>query len=337
MAPSADDPGAPKLSRRSALGLGGAVLGASVVFELPGQAVNASVARSVSDVLRPAIHPRSDWATDHPVVGELVPEDDVRFLLVHHTASDNEYQPDEVPGIIRGFYGFHTSAEKEWPDVAYNFLIDRFGGIWEARAGSIDGPIRGDATGGSQGFALLCSLIGNHGEAPVSDEAKAGLVQLLTWLGHRHGLDTTAGASTTFTSRGSNRWPAGTEVTTATISGHRDMSQTTCPGDFAYNLLADDIPNQVQVALAAAEAEVEVEGKVEPPPEQPAVTVAPTPPAETAAPTTLTGAVTSEPQLAIDADNPSGDGRPGLIIGAAATAVAVVVAAAVRLRHRVSG
>jgi hypothetical protein len=34
----------------------------------------------------------------------------------------------------------------------------------------------------------------------------------------------------TFTSRGSNRWPAGATVKAATISGHRDTSQTACPG-----------------------------------------------------------------------------------------------------------
>ncbi|MEL7207907.1 MAG: hypothetical protein AAGK32_06685, partial [Actinomycetota bacterium] len=37
----------------------------------------------------------------------------------------------------------------------------------------------------------------------------------------------------------------GTEVTANTISGHRDMSTTSCPGDFAYGLLATDLPTRV--------------------------------------------------------------------------------------------
>ena len=62
---------------------------------------------------------------------------------------------------------------------------------------------------------------------------------MLAFLGDRHGLDLSPGATATFASRGSNRRPAGTEVTTPTISGHRDMSSTACPGDAAYTMVAD--------------------------------------------------------------------------------------------------
>lgn len=227
------------------LGLGAAAVAATVL--IPGTQAAASVGAvaQTADSLRPTIRPRTDWAGDLGAKGELVPEDDVRFLLVHHTASTNDYRPEDVAGRIRSFYEFHTGPEKGWPDVAYNFFVDRYGGIWEGRQGSIEGPVRGDATGGSQGFALLCSLIGNHQEGPVTAEQQAGLVQLLAWLGETYGLDTAPGALTTFVSRGSSRWPQGAEVTTATISGHRDMSTTTCPGDFAYPLLAQEIPSQV--------------------------------------------------------------------------------------------
>ena len=208
-------------------------------------------AQSAADALRPTIRPRTDWAGELGVKGELVAEDNVRFLLVHHTASTNDYQPDDVAGRIRGFYEFHTGPEKGWPDVAYNFFVDRYGGIWEGRQGSVDGPVRGDATGGSQGFALLCALIGNHLEAPVTPEAQTSLVQLLGWLGQSYAVDTTPGATVSFVSRGSSRWPEGTEVTARTISGHRDMSTTTCPGDFAYPLLAEQIPAQVSALRPA--------------------------------------------------------------------------------------
>ena len=169
-------------------------------------------------------------------------EDDVRFLLVHHTASTNDYGPGEVAAQIQGFYDFHTGPEKGWPDVAYNFFVDRFGGIWEGRQGSLAGAVRGDATGGSQGFSQLCSLIGNYQEVPVTAEQQASLTQLLAWLGETYGVDTTPGATVSFTSRGSNQWPAGQTVTAHTISGHRDMSLTSCPGDLAYALVAETLP-----------------------------------------------------------------------------------------------
>ena len=84
----------------------------------------------------PAIFPRRAWGGDLPPAGPLAPEPDVRFLLVHHTVNANDYSPDDVVGLLRAMYRFHTGAEKSWPDIAYNFVVDRFGRIWEARAGS---------------------------------------------------------------------------------------------------------------------------------------------------------------------------------------------------------
>ena len=248
-----------RLSRRRALGLGAATVASTIVTTSPvgagaGQQPRLATPRrrSVVDSLRPEIRPRSAWAGDLPVTGELVPEDDVRFLLVHHTASGNDYGPDQVVDQIRSFYELHTGPAKGWPDVAYNFLVDRYGTIWEARAGSIDGPVRGDATGGSQGFALLCCSIGDHSLEPMTPAATDAMVRLLAWLGERYGVDTTPGATVSFESRGSSLWAEGVAVTASTISGHRDMSSTSCPGDFVYGELQQTIPAAVtQVRLDA--------------------------------------------------------------------------------------
>ena len=71
-----------------------------------------------------AMQPRAAWGADLPPRGPL-PEEaagDVRFLLVHHTASANGYAQAEVPGLLRGFYGLHTGT-KGWPDIAYNLSL----------------------------------------------------------------------------------------------------------------------------------------------------------------------------------------------------------------------
>ncbi len=210
--------------------------------------------RAVSAVVAaPAIHPRADWGAELPPRGPMEPEQpgDVRFLLVHHSVSANDY-PAAVPEELRSFHRLHTAPEKGWADIAYNFLVDRFGGIWEGRAGSVEAPVKGDATGGSQGFALLCCFIGDHRSAPPSPEAQASMVSLLAWLAERYGIDPRPGATASFVSRGSNRWPAGTSVTTATIAGHRDMSRTACPGDAAYHLVREDFPGRVAAAPGSA-------------------------------------------------------------------------------------
>lgn len=187
------------------------------------------------------IRSRATWAQAPPLAG-LLPEPDVRFLLIHHTASSNEYAADEVPELLEGFRRFHMSADKDWPDVAYNFFVDRFGGIWEGRFGSLGGPVRADATGGNQGFAQLCCFIGDHQSVAPSPEAVESMAALLAALADRHSLDTAPGSTATFTSRGSNRCPAGAMATVRTISGHRDVSLTECPGDRAYELLGERLP-----------------------------------------------------------------------------------------------
>jgi N-acetylmuramoyl-L-alanine amidase len=202
------------LTRRQLLGMGGPAVGRPFP--------------ALSPLLMPVINPRSAWALDRPPKAEPI-EEEVRFLIVHHSASNNGHRGSEVPGILRGFYDFHT-ASRGWADIAYNFLIDVDGGIWEGRAGSIEGPVAGDATGGNQGFTQLVCLIGDFEATRPSPAALASLVELLAWLADRYDISTAPDAEVTFVSRGSNLHPAGVEVTSPTITGHRTMSQTSCPG-----------------------------------------------------------------------------------------------------------
>ena len=193
------------------------------------------------------INPRSTWGADLPPKGTLDPED-VRFLIVHHSASHNGHTASDVPDILRGWYHFHTGLDRGWPDIAYNFIVDSTGGLWEGRQGSLDGPVAGSATGGNQGFTQLVCVIGDTNQAPVTSAATASLVSILAWLADRYGVATTTGSEVTFTSRGSNRWPLGVSVTTPTIAGHRDMSQTSCPGSDLYSYVSGKLLADVQTA-----------------------------------------------------------------------------------------
>ncbi len=230
-------------TRRSLLRAGLAI---SVAGALGPSAGPAGPAAAAADAADPPleIRPRSDWAADLPATGELESED-VRFLLVHHTASPNDYGPQEVVGQLRSFFRYHTSAVKGWPDVAYNFLVDRFGGVWEGRTGSLAGPVTGSATGGSQGFAQLACFIGDFSATAPTPAARSSMLHLLALSADRYDLDTRDGAQASFVSRGSNRWPPGTEVTTRTIAGHRDMSLTACPGDALYEDVLCNYPMDV--------------------------------------------------------------------------------------------
>lgn len=198
------------------------------------------------------INPRSSWAIGLPPKGPLADED-VRFLIVHHSASHNGHTAADVPGILRGWYHYHTGPDKGWPDIAYNFIVDSAGGIWEGRQGSIAGAVAGSATGGNQGFTQLVCVIGDTNLAPATSAAHGSLVRVLGWLADCHQVSTAPGAEVTFESRGSNRWPAGTSVTTPTISGHRDMSRTSCPGDRLYGYVAGTLRSDVEAARGVSD------------------------------------------------------------------------------------
>ncbi len=227
------------LSRRRFLLGGTAAVAAGTILVRPRRA----------DAL--TINPRSSWAIDRPPKGPL-PGEDVRFLLVHHSASRNGHTTAEAPGILRAFYDFHTGPEKGWNDIAYNFLIDAEGGIWEGREGSIAGSVAGDATGGNQGFSQLVCVIGDYNLISPPEAALSSLTQLLAWLADKHGVATSPGSTVTFTSQGSNKWPAGTSVTTPTINGHRAMSATTCPGDNLYEIVAGSLTADVDATRNGA-------------------------------------------------------------------------------------
>jgi hypothetical protein len=202
----------------------------------------------------PVINPRSAWAGDRSPLDEPS-EEEVKFLIVHHSASHNGHRGTDVPAILRGFYDFHTGSTRGWADIAYNFLIDGDGGIWEGRAGSIEGPVAGDATGGNQGFTQLVCLIGNFEVASPSPAALGSLVELMAWLAERYDVSTASDAAVSFVSRGSNLHPAGAEVTTPTITGHRAMSQTSCPGALLNEYVVAGLSADVEarrVGLAAS-------------------------------------------------------------------------------------
>ncbi len=223
----------PRISRREVVG-GALAVGAAAVLGV-GRGLPAGAATPLP---WSAVRPRSAWA-DAPPTGPLAAEPDVRFLLVHHSASGNAYTAAAVPGILRAFYDLHTGPDRGWRDIAYNFLVDRHGGVWEGRAGSLAGPVRADASGGSQGFAQLVCFIGDASSSPPTAAATTAARRLLAALADRYGISTAPGARTSFTSRGSSRWPAGATVTARTISGHRDMSLTSCPGDTVHRTITD--------------------------------------------------------------------------------------------------
>lgn len=301
------------------------------------------------------IVPRSEWGGDLKPKGGMDAED-ARFLLVHHTQDPGSgYAQGQIPKVLRSIYDFHTGTTKKWPDVAYNFFVDKFGGIWEGRTGSLAGPVEGSATGGNQGYSQLCCFLGDFSTEPPPDVARAAMVSLLAWLANRYAIDTGPAANVTFTSRGSNRYPPGHTITTNTIAGHRDMSQTECPGDACYPYVVGDFRTLVTQRRTQADVAAAATGKPEAAPAAAAAPPESEPPAPEATADAVPAAAAPAPEVdqtrgyeevaapaAVDSGHGSAAGTPIVAVAGGAAGVAVATAAvaaavAVRRRHREAG
>jgi uncharacterized protein with LGFP repeats len=208
----------------------------------------------------------------------------VRLAFVHHTDSPNGYTRGEVPAMLRAIYAFHTYVNG-WNDIGYNFAIDAFGRIFEARAGGIDEPVVGAHAGGynlvSSGVAVLGSFAGRR----PSGAAGAALERLLAWKLALHGVPAEGRVVVRVNPAGArySRFPANARVALPRVAGHRDADSTECPGNALYGELPAirsavhklaPRPSVLTLALVAAQAE----GRV--PPSTPAAEGAPQPSAQ---------------------------------------------------------
>jgi uncharacterized protein with LGFP repeats len=186
---------------------------------------------------QPRIVSREEWGAD-PALMNCTPSvaDEVRMGFVHHTAGTNDYTAEEADDVVRGVYAYHTDG-RGWCDVGYNFLVDRFGTIYEGRSGGIELPVIGAAQMGFNTRAFSVSVMGNFETATVPAAVRRALVRVIAWrldVAHVNPV-----SLATMVSAGGNntRYDAGTEVRLPAISGHRDTGFTACPGVHLYALL----------------------------------------------------------------------------------------------------
>ncbi|HYI75427.1 MAG TPA: N-acetylmuramoyl-L-alanine amidase [Gaiellaceae bacterium] len=183
----------------------------------------------------PAIVPRSTWGADETIRrGPPSYADAVRFAVVHHTAGKNGYSRSEAPAIVRGIQLFHVKSNG-WNDIGYNFLVDRFGTIYEGRFGGGDRDVIGAHAMGFNTGSVGIALLGNYEDASPSAAAQESIAKLVAWRLELDHVDPTAFVN--FISGGSDRYASGIPVLLNGVSGHRDTGFTACPGDVLYGRL----------------------------------------------------------------------------------------------------
>ena len=158
----------------------------------------------------------------------------LRLALVHHTAGANGYTAAQSPAIVRAIQLYHVKGNG-WNDIGYNFLVDRFGQVFEGRYGGIERNVVGAHAEGFNTGSVGVSLLGEYSSLAVSQKARDAIAALLAWRLDVAHVDPASTLS--FISGGNARFPAGLPVFLRTVSGHRDAGFTDCPGNQLYGLL----------------------------------------------------------------------------------------------------
>ena len=121
-----------------------------------------------------------------------------------------------------------------WNDLGYNFVVDKYGQIFEGRAGGIDQAVIGAQAQGYNSHSTGIANIGTFTDVGQSEVALDALARLIAWKLPLHGAPVTGQIVLTSGGGDLNRYKSGTPVTLERISGHRDGDATECPGTALY-------------------------------------------------------------------------------------------------------
>jgi N-acetylmuramoyl-L-alanine amidase len=183
----------------------------------------------------PPIITRAEWGANEAIRrnkknGPKI-ADNVHIAIVHHTAGTNNYSRSQSAAIVRGIELYHVLGNG-WDDIGYNFLVDKYGQVFEGRYGGMQKAVVGAHALGFNFGAVGVALLGNYNGAGLTAAARASLVSLLAWRLDVAHLDPLS--KVTRVSAGNPEYNKGTPVLLRAISGHRDTSPTSCPGNSVY-------------------------------------------------------------------------------------------------------
>ena len=144
---------------------------------------------------RPPIVTRAGWGADESWRRGSPQYAGVRMAFIHHTAGTTEYTPEQAPAIVRAVYYYHTKV-LGWSDIGYNFLIDRYGTIYQGRRGSMQRGVIGAQTLGFNSHSTGISLMGTFDTSEPTPAMLASLERLLAWKLSLTGVDPLGHATT---------------------------------------------------------------------------------------------------------------------------------------------
>ena len=232
--PSADSPADELTVQNASFPVSGGTAGVPAGTDGAGGWEATPASAKVKKVEKPKVRSRKDWgaskklgSTDHDVAGETT------AAIVHHSAGANDYDAQDVPAILRGIHTFHVEG-RGWDDVGYNMFADKYGRLWEGRAGSLSKAVVGAHAVGYNTGTFGISVLGTYEKKAPPKKTRDAVAGAIAWKLSQSG--TSADAKTTI---------AGDRI--RTVSGHRDVGQTSCPGDAFYSKLGEIRSTAVEI------------------------------------------------------------------------------------------
>jgi hypothetical protein len=162
----------------------------------------------------------------------------VKSVHVHHTVSLNDYTQAEAPQVVLAICRYHRNSNG-WNDIGYNALVDRYGTIYEGRAGGLDQAIVGAQAQGFNSQTAGIANIGDYSTVGASQEALAATATYIRWKLSVHGEPLSGPVTLTSAGGSASRYPAGSSVDLERVIGHRDTGKTACPGEALYAQLGE--------------------------------------------------------------------------------------------------
>jgi hypothetical protein len=170
----------------------------------------------------PTVLPRSAWGAKKATkpYEPMLPD----RISVHHTEAFQAFSQTDAAQEMRVIQNFHQKG-RGWIDIAYHFVIDGSGRIWEGRPVGVVGAHVKNKNDGNIGISLMGDFHAPKNNQPSMAQIQS-LVTLLKYLTAKY------------------------QIPVSRIKGHRDQEDTSCPGDILYARL-DDIRRQTSTGSVA--------------------------------------------------------------------------------------
>lgn len=182
----------------------------------------------------PTFITREEWNAGTVNTSRLSYAKELKAICIHHTGGSNTYTAAQSPQVVRGMFTYHTKT-LGWADLGYNVVVDKYGQIFEGRAGGLHRNVAGAHARGFNTGSCGISVMGDYMNIPVPTAALNAIATVAAWK-----------LASTFTQDvyGTETWT----VTTSNVKrsgtfsmphlfAHRDVNYTDCPGDTYYGQL----------------------------------------------------------------------------------------------------